>query len=102
MPDQVEDSRSVPTYSTMRMGRWLSMGFSRESKRLAEPAVSSSPMKIHPKLLPGLATQPCTSLISEEFEPQTVSSVDLMVAKALAVAMNTPPAAAQLSVLKKV
>jgi len=43
---------------TTSLGRWLTSSCSRESNRFAVTGMLSSPIKIQPRLLTGLSSQP--------------------------------------------
>src|SRR5262245_26305381 len=85
----------------MSCGRLATVGFWWDSKRRWVLLTPSLPTRVQPKLEAGLVTQPCTSEISVVLVQSKKPRVVVMVAEALAVALNWPPGVAQVRVLKK-
>jgi hypothetical protein len=83
------------TKFTCNTGRRLAVPTSCESKRLDVFVVPSPPRTSQPKFVPGLFSHNCTSATSCGEDQLKSPSRSLTVVEALAVALKSPPAAAQ-------
>lgn len=83
---------------TLMVGRLAAVA-SLESNRFVVLLPLSLPLTIHPKLVAGELTHPCTSDTSVAVELHVYEALPPIVREALAVAVNWPPAVLQLCVL---